>query len=47
VPRRDREHARDGNDDLLWQVVMERMLAGVAARRHARVNEPVGDDLDA
>ena len=26
---------------------MERMLAGVATRRHARVNEPVGDDLDA
>ena len=23
------------------------MLAGVATRRHARVNEPVGDDLDA
>jgi putative transposase len=35
------------NDDLLSQVVMERMLAGVATRRHARVNEPVGDDLDA
>jgi putative transposase len=26
---------------------MEPMLAGVATRRHARVNEPVGDDLDA
>jgi hypothetical protein len=47
VPRRDREHARDGNDDLLSQVVMEPMLAGVATRQHARVNEPVGDDLDA
>jgi transposase-like protein len=35
------------NDDLLSQVMMERMLAGVATRRHARVNEPVGDDLDA
>jgi hypothetical protein len=35
------------NDDLLSQVVMERMLAGVATRRHARVNEPVGDDIAA
>jgi hypothetical protein len=35
------------NDDLLSQVGMEPMLAGVATRRHARVNEPVGDDLDA
>ena len=26
---------------------MERMLAGVATRRYARVNEPVGDHLDA
>lgn len=29
-------------DDLLTQVVMERMLAGVATRRHARAGEPVG-----
>jgi putative transposase len=29
-------------DDLLSQVVMERMLAGVATRRHARAAEPVG-----
>ena len=29
-------------DDLLGQVVLERMLAGVATRRHARVGEPVG-----
>lgn len=29
-------------DDLLRKVVMERMLAGVATRRHARVSEPVG-----
>ena len=29
-------------DDMLTQVVMERMLAGVATRRHARVAEPVG-----
>jgi transposase-like protein len=35
------------NDDLLSQLVLERMLAGVATRRHAAVNEPVGDDLDA
>jgi putative transposase len=35
------------NHDLLSQVMLERMLAGVATRRHARVNEPVGDDLDA
>ena len=40
-------YAAFSNDDLLSQVVMERMLAGVATRRHARVNEPVGDDLDA
>ena len=30
-------------EDVLTQVVMERMLAGVATRRHARVGEPVGD----
>jgi putative transposase len=35
------------NDDLLSQVVMEPMLVGVATRRHARGNEPVGEDLDA
>jgi putative transposase len=35
------------NDDLLSELVMERMLAGVATRRHVRVNEPVGDELDA
>ena len=29
-------------EDLLSQVVMERMLAGVATRRHARTAEPVG-----
>jgi hypothetical protein len=40
-------YAAFSNDDLLSQVVLERMLAGVATRRHARVNEPVGDDLDA
>ena len=30
-------------EDLLAQVVMERMLAGVATRRHARAAEPVGE----
>lgn len=29
-------------DDLLSQVVIERMLAGVATRRHARIAEPIG-----
>ena len=29
-------------DDLLSQVVLERMLAGVATRRHARIAEPIG-----
>jgi putative transposase len=29
-------------DDLLSRVVLERMLAGVATRRHARAGEPVG-----
>ena len=29
-------------DDLLSQVVLERMLAGVATRRHARNGEPLG-----
>jgi transposase-like protein len=32
-------------DDLLSQVVMERMLAGVATRRHARTGEPVGTQV--
>lgn len=35
-------YAHFAADDLLSQVVMERMLAGVATRRHARVGEPVG-----
>ena len=29
-------------EDLLSQVVLERMLAGVATRRHARIAEPIG-----
>jgi transposase-like protein len=32
-------------EDLLTQVVMERMLAGVATRRHARTAEPVGEKV--
>ena len=31
-------------EDLLRQVVVERMLAGVATRRHVDVTEPVGVD---
>jgi putative transposase len=34
-------------DDLLSQVVMERMLAGLATRRHVRAGEPVGDEAEA
>ena len=35
-------YAEFAADDLLSQVVLERMLAGVATRRHARIAEPVG-----
>ncbi len=35
-------YAHFAADDVLQQVVLERMLAGVATRRHARVAEPVG-----
>jgi putative transposase len=38
-------YAQFAADDLLSQVVMERMLAGVATRRHARIAEPVGKDV--
>ena len=34
-------------DDLLQQVIVERMLAGVATRRHVLVGEPVGETLKA
>lgn len=34
-------------DDLLTQLVMERMLARVATRRHADVGEPLGPELEA
>jgi putative transposase len=33
--------------DLLTQIAMERMLAGVATRRHGLVAEPIGDELEA
>jgi len=33
-------------EDVLTRVVMERMLAGVATRRHARTAEPVGTGVD-
>ncbi len=35
------------SEDLLSQLVVERMLAGVATRRHADVAEPLGAELDA
>ena len=34
-------------DDLLQQVIVERMLAGVATRRHVLIGEPVGETLKA
>ncbi len=34
-------------DDVLTEVVMQRMLAGVATRRHARIGEPVGTEVAA
>jgi len=40
-------YAQFTNDDLLSRLVLERMLAGVATRRHAAVNEPVGEEVDA
>jgi putative transposase len=43
VPLTSYEHF--AADDLLTQVVMERMLAGVATRRHARTAEPVGEKV--
>jgi putative transposase len=38
-------YAHFAADDLLSQVVLERMLAGVATRRHARTAEPVGEQV--
>ena len=43
VPLQSYAHFAD--DDLLSEVVLERMLAGVATRRHARIAEPVGKAL--
>ncbi len=40
-------YAHFAADDLLSAVVMERMLAGVATRRHARTAEPVGAQVAA
>ncbi len=34
------------SDDLLDQVVLERMLAGVATRRHVDIGEPIGAELE-
>ncbi len=38
-------YAHFAADDLLSKVVLERMLAGVATRRHARAAEPVGEQV--
>lgn len=40
-------YAAFADDDLLSEVVMERMLAGLATRRHRSANEPVGADVEA
>jgi putative transposase len=40
-------YAAFADDDLLGRVVMERMLAGLATRRHRAANEPVGQDVEA
>jgi putative transposase len=44
VPLTSYEHF--AADDMLTRVVMERMLAGVATRRHARTAEPIGTLID-
>ena len=33
--------------DPLSRIVLERMLAGVSCRRYGRVQEPLGNDVDA
>ena len=38
-------YAHFAADDVLTRVVMERMLAGVATRRHARTAEPIGEQV--
>jgi putative transposase len=40
-------YAAFADDDLLATVVMERMLAGLATRRHRAANEPVGQAVEA
>ena len=40
-------YAAFADDDLLATVVMERMLAGFATRRHRAANEPVGEAVEA
>lgn len=40
-------YAAVAEDDLLASVVMERMLAGLATRRHRAANEPVGAEVEA
>src|SRR6185503_2381627 len=44
VPLTSYEHF--AGDDMLTRVVLERMLSGVATRRHARTAEPVGTRVD-
>lgn len=39
-------YAAFADDDLLATVVMERMLAGLATRRHRAANEPVGEAVE-
>lgn len=40
-------YATFADDDVLSAVVMERMLAGLATRRHRAANEPVGTEVEA
>ena len=40
-------YATFADDDLLGRMVMERMLAGLATRRHRAANEPVGTAVEA
>jgi transposase-like protein len=40
-------YATFADDDLLAEVVMARMLAGLATRRHRAANEPVGEAVEA
>ncbi len=40
-------YAAFADDDLLSAVVFERMLAGLATRRHRAANEPVGAEVEA